>query len=303
MPEHGAEWTAADVHVPSADEPPPAPPPPRRRGLAGARRPPVLLAGAFAVLAALVGVVAVATGGSPLAGTTRATAGGRPGSGLAVTTLGPAPTSAPASTAGPGGLSGGVLAQADLGGAWTPAETAGVMPAATLTGVGCGSTLWAHDVAGYQSTFKESTGAAVEGEVASEVFEAPSTEVADQQRDYVGSAAFALCLQGQWAAAVKSLVPAGQRPQILGSAADPFDVQTAVPTIANAVTISVGVADGSQLNVTVDVVVLFNGPYMARLTVLWCNCATQSQSVVSYTASLMANRLQALPPDGVGKTA
>ena len=53
------------------------------------------------------------------------------------------------------------ITQDDLGGAWTPKAPLKALPQDAVAQGPCGSAMWGHDVAGYQSSFRFGSGAAL----------------------------------------------------------------------------------------------------------------------------------------------
>src|SRR6202035_2861484 len=98
---------------------------------------------------------------------------------------------APPTTAAPVAqvaLSEGALSADDLGGAWTAKAAIAALGQAEVTQGPCGSSLWAHDVAGYRSSFQDGAGGFIHtGTVTSAVREAPSESVANSQAAFVTS--------------------------------------------------------------------------------------------------------------------
>jgi hypothetical protein len=246
------------------------------------------IAGAGGALALVVVVaIALASGNHPK----------RVGAESKATPAAPATTAAPAK---PVSLSEGVVTQDDLGGAWTAKAPLAALPQATITQGPCGSALWGHDVAGYQSSYQLGRGAfGLPALVVSQVREAPSQQVADSQAAFVTSSSYAPCLQNLLELEAQ-LALKGAGLQVDGFAMDPLPLDVAVSN-KQAYVVSVVVSDksGESGVVTIDYVDVFTARYEATLEIFTIpGLGIDRDTLIQQQSERLAQRLAALPPNG-----
>lgn len=247
--------------------------------------PPVVIVALAVALALIIGVVVVSGHSS-----------GKSVAGSAEPTLPPVPSTA--ATGRPAGLSAAVVTAADLGAGWTPLTPAKALSPDEYTQSVCGSSLWAQDTNGYGSAFQEGTGQYAHRVVDSTVLEAPSIQVADQQRAFVASPSFVPCVKQEVGAVLLSAFDTKDQPRIVQLSADPLNLTLNSPVTGYVVTVGVSLL-GGQVQVTFndDVIVTFSGRYMGTLDIAWCSCTRAGQELVEPQANLLAQRLAALPPN------
>jgi hypothetical protein len=210
-------------------------------------------------------------------------------SGSASPTLPPAP----APTAAVLGLPDSVLGGADLGQGWTASPTARPLTAPEYTRGPCGSALWAHDVAGYESSFVNGAGATTaHGAVVTKSFEAPSLAVADQQQAVIAAASYGGCLRWVVTSQVQSQLPPGEAATSV--AVTPFNLQLPVSNAAYVVTVTVSGPGGTTRQVTDHSVAMVSGRYVATVDVSWSSDAPLDATIVQQQASVEAARLERL---------
>ena len=274
----GEEWTGETAPKPVA-----APGAPGARGnpaatpaKRGVRVNPLVAVGALAAIAVVAGVVLVSGhGGGPSTSATTAPAGG-----------------ATPTTAAPVGLPSAVLAATDVGGGWTAVETR-PLTAKEYTQGRCGSPLWAHDTAGYRSSFvKGANVGSAHGSITAEVLEAASLGVAQQQQSLVEAAAYGTCLQQTIVFEVQSQLPPGQ--QVVAATVTPFSLRMTTPSRAFVVNVTVSLPGGGRRVVTDNAVAMFSGRYMATVDVSWSSDAPLGAAIVQQQAQFEATRLAAL---------
>ena len=289
-PPDAATATSAPPTVPDPATKPPDPEvatqpsaPSRLAGLP--KPPPVVIVALVLALALIIGVVIVSGRGS-----------GRSVAGSAEPTLPPVPSTAPPGHSA--GLSAAVVTAADLGAGWTPLTPAKPLSPDEYTQSVCGSSLWAQDTNGYGSTFQEGSGQYAHRVVESTVLEAPSIQVADQQRALVASPSFVPCVKQVVGAVLLSAFDTTDQPQIVQLSADPLNLNLNTPVTGYVVTVGVSLL-GGQVRVTFndDVIITFSGRYMGTLDIAWCSCTRAGQELVEPQTNLLAQRLAALPPN------
>jgi hypothetical protein len=278
----GEEWTGETAPKPTAS--PTAPNAPGAAAAPNATRRvrvnPLVAVGVAAAIAVIAGVV-VLSGHSA----------GPSSSATTVPTGGVTPT-----TAAPIGLPSAVLAATDVGGGWTAVETR-PLTAKEYTQGRCGSALWAHDTAGYRSSFvKGASAATAHGSISAEVFEAATLDVAQQQESLVEAAAYGTCLQQTIVFEVQSQLPPGQ--QVVGATVTPFSLHMTMPTRAFVVDVTVSLPGGGRRVVTDNAVAMFSGRYMATVDVSWSSDAPLGSEIVQQQSQFEATRLTALTAAG-----
>ena len=279
--EPDATWApaATEPAPPAAAPAPPTPAAPASAPAATTRRllNPFVIAGAVAAIA-VVGVVVALSGHSS-----------SPSGGTAATLSPP-----PASTA-PLGLPASVLTGADLGPGWTATPSAHAMTAAEYTAGPCGSTLWARNVGGYESAFvKGASAATAHGAAVSNVFEAPSIAVANQQWAVISAPAYASCLEQRIIGEVRSQLPAGAGQSVTGATMTPFSLDLSVPSRAFVVSVTVTAPGGATHQVTDNAVAISSGRYIATVDVSWSSDAPLGSQIVQEQAANEATHLSAL---------
>src|SRR5581483_5283608 len=225
----GAEWTGETAPKPAAAPAPApgapvAPKPPRTR-----RRVNPLVAGGVVAAVAVVGAVVVMSGHSGTSSPTATTE---------------APATVP-TTAAPAGLSSSVLTAADLGGGWTGIESRPLTPTEFQQGP-CANGAWAHNTAGYLSSFvKGASAATAHGSVIAKVTQAPSLAVVNDQQAAVNAPAYGACLQQRVVGEVRSQLPAGSGQAVASATTTPFTVQLPIPARAFVVSVVVSRPGGA----------------------------------------------------------
>src|SRR5579871_6570238 len=301
----GAEWTGetapkpvtppnaplasapSSPSSPSSNAPSPAgftsDAPPRRNGAPASARSrrrvnPLFVAGAVAAVA-VVGVVVALSGHSSSSSSTATTE---------------APPASTPTTGAPAGLASSVLVPADLGTGWTAIESRPLTPAEFTLGP-CANPAWAHNVAGYLSSFvKGASAATAHGSVIAKVVEAPSLTVADDQHLAVQAPAYGACLQQRVVAEVRSTLPAGSSEVVSGATTTPFAVQLPIPSQAFVVSVVVSRPGAAPRVVTVNAVAMFVGRYSATVEVSWSSDAPLGGQIVQQQAAYEAAHLTAL---------
>jgi hypothetical protein len=227
------------------------------------------------------------------------TAGAAGGATTAPTTAAPHPL----------GLVAGVLTLSDLGGGgWSTATAPSAVPQQDLTSGPCGSKLWAHDVAGFQSEYTDNGAGVVEtGTVDSSVLEAPTAQAAGDQADFVTSPSFPPCIKAEVAGGMQNELN-GTPFQLGQVSVDPLTLDVAMgPKVGYAVTFTlVDQAAQQEVQVTTDHVEIFAGPYEGTLDITLCSCRpVGGVDMLQQETERMAERLAALPPGGtlVGRAA
>jgi hypothetical protein len=209
---------------------------------------------------------------------------------LAPTTVAPKPVS----------LSAGVLTQDDLGGAWTPKAPLKALPQDAVAQGPCGSAMWGHDVAGYQSSFRFGSGAfGLPAWVVSQVREAPAQAVADSQAAFVTSSSYALCLHDELQLEAQ-LALKGTGLEIDSFAMDPLPLDVAVPNKQSYVaSVAVSDASGNSGVLTIDYVDLFTSRYEATLQIFTvAGLGLDRDTLIQQQSERLVQRLTALPPQG-----
>jgi hypothetical protein len=253
--------------------PSPAPAPSRRTRRAN----PLLVAG----IAAAVVVVAVVVVMS-----------GHGGSTSTSTTLAPAP---PSTVAGPVGLAGSVLNASDLGKGWTATPPAHALTAPEYTQGPCGSSFWAHNVAGYTSSFVNGASAATaHGSVVTKVVQAPTVAISDQQQSVINAPAYAACLKQTVTSEVRSQLVPGSGENVTTVNITPFSLNLTFSNHAFVISVTVARPGGATRQVTVNAVVIFSGRYAATIDVSWSSDAPLSGQIVQQQASNEASHLTSL---------
>src|SRR5581483_11010522 len=215
--------------------------------------------------------------------------------GSTATTAAP-PTTAPAKQVS---LSEGVLTQDDLGGAWAPKAPVAALTGDQLTSGPCGSVLWAHDVAGYTSSFVSGTVVKQLAKVVSAVREAQTEAASESQAAFVTSSSYAPCLRDmitlQMALWAKTLGG-----QLDGLALDPLPLDAAVTNKqAYVATVAIGDNAGDEIGFTVDFVELFTGRYEATLEIVTpVGVGIDRDTLIQQESERLVQRLGALPPQG-----
>jgi hypothetical protein len=200
---------------------------------------------------------------------------------------------APATTALVVGLPDSVLGTTDLGQGWTPSPPAHPLTAADYTHGPCGSPLWTHDVAGYQSSFVNGASAATaHGAVVSRTLEAPSLAVANQQQSVITDLSYGACLKQTVQSQVQSQLPPGQ--SVTAAAVTPFSLQLPLTSVAYVVTVTVTGPGGATREVTDNSVTMMTGRYLATVDVSWSSDAPLAATIVQQQASDEAARLESL---------
>ena len=195
-------------------------------------------------------------------------------------------------------LDSAVVSAADLGGAWSALQATEPLPADKYTEGVCGSTLWAHDTDGYAAAYQEGAGQYAHRVVISTALEAPSVDVANQQRQFVASPGFVPCLKQLVGSEVLSVFGPSLQPQIGQLSVDPLNFSFNTPTTGYVVTVGVDLlAVRARVLFTEDVIVVFSGRYQGTLDIAWCSCTPGGQELVNPQTSQLIDRLQALPPD------
>lgn len=208
------------------------------------------------------------------------------------------PVSSTSTTAKPRGLDSAVVTAADLGGAWKALQPAKSLTADEYTSGVCGSQLWAHDTNGYQAAYEEGSGQYAHRIVVSSALEAPSSDAAGQQRQFVASSAFIPCLKQIVASSTLGAFDPTLHPQIGQLTVDPLNFDPDVPATGRVVTVGVDLLDGRiRVLFTEDVIFVFTGRYQGTLDIAWCSCTPGGQELVKPMTSQLVNRLEALPPD------
>jgi hypothetical protein len=208
------------------------------------------------------------------------------------------PVSSTSTTAKPRGLDSAVVTAADLGGAWTALQPAKSLSAADYTSGVCGSQLWAHDTNGYQAAYQEGSGQYAHRIVVSSALEAPSSDAATQQRQFVASSAFIPCLKQIVGSSTLGAFDPTLHPQIGQLTVDPLNFDPNVPATGRVVTVGVDLLDGRvRVLFTEDVIFVFAGRYQGTLDIAWCSCTPGGQELVKPMTSQLVDRLEALPPD------
>jgi hypothetical protein len=273
----GDEWTGETAPKPAAAPVAPAgasaaPPKPAARP----RRVNPFVVGGVVAAVAVVAVVVVMSGHGSSSSSTATTA----------------PPATTPTTAARVGLSSSVLVASDLGGGWTGVESR-PLAATEFTQGPCGNAAWAHNTAGYLSSFvKGASAATAHGSVIVKVTQAPTLAVANDQQTAVESPAYGACLQQRIEAEVRSQLPPGQ---VLASAATtPFSVQLPVPSRAFVVSVLVSAPGGGRRVVTVNTVAMFSGTYLATVEVSWSSDAPLGGQIVQQQAAYEAAHLAAL---------
>jgi len=209
----------------------------------------------------------------------------------------PPTTAAPVATVA---LSEGVLSADDLGGAWTAKLAVAALGQAEVTQGPCGSPLWAHDVAGYRSSFQDGAGGFIHtGTVTSAVREAPSESVANSQAAFVTSSSYAPCLRDEMSLEIQ-LALKGTGVQLDAMAVDPLPLDISVSEKQSYV-ISVAISDasGNQDVVSVDHVELFTSRYEATLDVTTdASLGIDRNALIQTQTERLVERLAALPTQG-----
>jgi Protein of unknown function (DUF2510) len=280
QPDHPSTPSAPEpgAATPSLDHPAGATPPAPRPRLTippiWRQVPKPVLAGVGVAVAVVVAVVVLSGHGH---------------SNPAASTLPPAP----ATTAAPHGMPDSVLTAADLGPGWTPSPAAHPLAATDYTHGPCGSPLWTHDVAGYQSSFVNGASAATaHGAVVNRTLKAPSLAVANLQQTVITDLSYGDCLKQTVTAQVQSQLPPGQA--VTATAVTPFSLQLPVTSVAYVVTVTVTGPGGVTRQVTDNSVTMMSGRYLATLDVSWSSDAPLAATIVQQQASDEAARLEAL---------
>lgn len=224
--------------------------------------------------------------------------GGGSGSGPTAVSATLPPVSSTSTTAKPRGLDSAVVTAADLGGAWTTLQAAKSLTADDYTSGVCGSQLWAYDTSGYQAAYQEGSGQYAHRIVISSALEAPSSDAAAQQRQFVESSAFVPCIKQIVGSSTLSAFDPTLHPQIGQLSVDPLNFDPDVPATGRVVTVGVDLLDGRiRVLFTEDVIFVFTGRYQGTLDIAWCSCTPGGQELVKPMTSQLVARLQALPPD------
>ena len=263
---------AASGPSPTGDAPTPAKHRPARR------LPNPFIVGGIVVALVVVGVVVMTSGHT--SSTTSAT------------TAAPSPLP---TVAKPVGLSGSVLTAADLGAGWTAAPPAHALTAPEYTAGPCGSSLWSHNVAGYESSLVNGASAeTAHGAVVTMVYEASSLSDATAQQAVLAAPAYAACLKQQITSEVRSQLPKGSGQSVTTVSVTPFSLSLAIPSKAYVVSVTVSGPGAATHQVTVNAVALFSGRYLATVDVSSSSDAPLSGQIVQLQAANEATRLAAL---------
>ncbi len=265
------KWSPASLFAPETAPAPAAP--------AARKRPnPLLIGGIVAAVVVVIAVVVM--------------------SGHSGSTSSSPPPLAPASptTAGAVGISASVLNASDLGSGWTASPPAHALTAPEYTQGPCGAAAWAHNVAGYQSSFVNGASAATaHGAVVTSTVEAPSLVIAQQQQGVIEAPAYAACLKQTVTSQVQSQLPAGSGQAVSTVTVTPFSLNLTVPNHAYVVTVTVAGPGKATRQVTDNAVLLFSGRYSARVDVSWSSDAPLAAAIVQQQSSNEAAHLESLP--------